>query len=163
MNSADEYKPGDKIEARWKSTPRWYPGVIMKVHTRYTATLPCLHLPTAGSTLHDLRLTTRWSPRCYWCRRARTTDLWCFTMTVTQSTTSEENSSGINVSYVTARVSNALPLCGAEPFVLNRLPSLLGPTSHIPHLIVAVSKRETSRTNVTGESCLGCAASSLFL
>lgn len=82
-------------------------------------------------------------------------------MTVTLSTTSEENISGINVSFCLARKCICFPLFGAERFVLNRLPSLLFP----PHPVLAdvVSKKETSRTNVTGESCLGCAANSLFL
>lgn len=28
---AKSFKPGDKIEARWKSSPKWYPGSIVKV------------------------------------------------------------------------------------------------------------------------------------
>lgn len=35
MIAAYEFKPGDKIEARWKSTPRWYPGVILKVRASH--------------------------------------------------------------------------------------------------------------------------------
>lgn len=81
--SAYEFKPGDKIEARWKSTPRWYPGVIMKEggNDRFEV------LYDDGDTEYDVR------------------------------------------------------------------------REYIRHQL---SKKEASKTNVTGESCLGCAANSLF-
>ena len=82
-------------------------------------------------------------------------------MTVTLSTTSEANISGINVSFF---VLLAKLIC-----FLFAVPSNLCSTANqvcsppYPVLADVVSKKEASKTNVTGESCLGCAANSLFL